>query len=349
MKYIFLLICCFFISIAVCAEDTKIVSWFSQSAIDVKTKRKFEAKFKIKLGDMWKNDKPEILIKTLDSDECILQISNIVPLANMENDVELLVLGLKDFKDYRLCLRTKNKIEYFRQTFAKRDKEPAREEINLEDGTPNVVFYKKMEAGQVGKSVSECKLTGIVMNIGASQAKMVKVKATISDGLGEKIKDFEFLLEQDKKPIIMDGGDKFKIERIEGGVKGWAGGTFGLTWDGGNDKEVHVDSGIVGAKESVFEFGKTEGDVSVTKIVVKTVNTNELNGKITIFNSMKKPILNPVVTVKLLNDKGELIQPIILDFEGELAGNEEFEFPFVHKNAPPFNGIGQSIKYSTKN
>lgn len=348
MKYFIYSVILIFSFALLQAEETVLLSWSSKSAIDVKTKRKFEAKFRIKLGDMWKDEKPEILIKTLDVDECIIQISNIVSLKDLVNEVELEILALKDFKDYRLCLRSKNKIEYFRQTFAKREKDPEKEILTLDESMPNVVFFKKMEANPVGKSVSDCKLTGIVMNVGAMPAKMVRVNATILNALSEKIKEFDILLEQDKKPIILDGGDKFKIDRIEGGCKGFAGGKFGITWDGFKNKEVHVDSGVVGTDDSVFEFPKKEGEVSITKIVAKVINRSDLSLTVTIYNGLKKSMLNPVITIKLMNDKGELIQPITLEMEGELGSELTEPFTFEHKNAPPFSGIEQSIKYSTK-
>ena len=349
MKHYLLLICLIIYSSHIQAEDTKILSWFSQSALDSKTKRKFEAKFKIKLGDIWKNEKPEILIKTLDTEECIMQVSDIVALNNAECDVELVVGGLKDFKEFRLCLRTKTKIEYFRQTWAKREKEPIKEVNSLKDGEPEVVFFKKIEASPVGKSVSECKLLGMVMNIGMSQAKMIRIKATISNALGAKIKDFEFLLEQDKKPLFLDGGDKFKIDRIENDLKGFAGGKFGITWESNNDKDLKTEGALVGTAENIFEYGKIEGDVQITKIITKVVNKTDLSLKVTIYNGMAKPMLNPVITIKLMNDKGELIQPITLEFEGELGSKETAEIRFRHKSALPFSGIIQSIKYATKN
>lgn len=349
MKFYFLLIILILNTVFVGAEDSKILSWTSASGLDPKTKRKFAAKFKIKLGDLWKDEKPELLIKTLDGDDCIMQLSDIVPFANEETEIELVVPGLVEFKSFRLCIRTKHKIEYFRQTWLKKEKEPVKEELVLGEGVANVVFFKKIEALSVGKSVSDCKLTGSVMNTGAAQAKMIRIKATITNALSEKIKEFEFLLEQDKKPVILDGGDKFKIDRVEGGCKGFAGGKFGITWEGGKDAEIHVDSGIVNTGESVFEYGKTEGDVQITKIVAKVINKNDLSLNITIYNGLSKAMFNPVITIKLTNEKGELIQPITLEFEGELAGKETAEIPFEHKNAPPFNGIQQSIKYSTKN
>jgi len=349
MKFNILLLILMISTVWVCAEDSKILSWTSASGLDSKVKRKFSAKFKIKLGDMWKDEKPELLIKTLDEDDCIMQVSDVVAYTDEATEIELAVPWLVEFKSYRLCIRTKHKIEYFRQTWVKKEKEPIKEELVLGEGVANVVFFKKIEANSVGKSVSDCKLTGSVINTGAAQAKMIRIKATITNALSEKIKEFEFLLEQDKKPVILDGGDKFKIDRIEGGCKGFAGGRFGITWEGGKDKEIQVDSGIVTSGESVFEYGKTEGDVQITKIVAKVINRNDLSLNITIYNGLGKTMFNPVITIKLTNDKGEVIQPITLEFEGELASKETAEIPFEHKNAPPFNGIQQSIKYSTKN
>lgn len=329
------------------AEDSKILSWVSQSAIDNKVKRRFEAKFKIKLGDKWKAEKPEVLIKTLDDNECILQTSNVVQLKDGENEVDLIVPFLVDFKSFRLCLRTKYNVENYRQTWLKREKEPVIEDGALEAGA-NVVFFKKIEANSVGKSVTDCKLTGIVMNVGSSQAKMIRIKSTIKDALGNKIKGFEFLLEKEKSPVVLDGGDKFAIDRIESGVKGFAGGSFEITFEGGRDKEIQVDNGMVSVGESVFEYGKSETDVSITKVVAKFINQTDLSLKITIYNGLKTAMMNPTITIKLVNDKGEVIQPITLDFDGELGSKETAEIPFEHKNAPPFSGIVQSIKYKTK-
>ena len=356
MKHYFLSICFLFIAMSVISDDTKkpnetkLLTWFSEASLDAKTKRKFEAKFKIKLGDLWKNEKPEILIKTLDADECIQQVSDIVQLKGDESEVVLDVWGLKEFKTYRLCIRTKTKVEYFKQTYLKNEKEPIKEPMDLEDGQPNVTFFKAIEPKPVGKSVSDCKLTGIVLNAGSAQAKMIRVKGTILDALSNKIKDLDFLLEQDKKPVILDGGDKFKIDRIEGGMKGFAGGSFSISWDPGAvvEKEIPVDNAASKAGESVFEYGKVEGDVQITKIVTKVINKTDLSLTVTIYNGLDKAMFNPVITIKLVNEKGELIQPITTEFEGELASKEPFEFTFEHKNAPPFSGIVQSIKYGTK-
>jgi len=100
----------------VSAEDSKLLSWSSASGLDSKVKRKFSAKFKIKLGDMWKDEKPELLIKTLDEDDCIMQVSDVVAYTDEATEIELAVPWLVEFKSYRLCIRTKHKIEYFRQT-----------------------------------------------------------------------------------------------------------------------------------------------------------------------------------------------------------------------------------------
>jgi len=349
MKILSFFSLCFLLNFISAAEvEVSILKkWKARSTLDIKTKRKFVVKGTIELGSLWIDKNPEILIKTLDRNDNIIQISDIYKVTEDTTSFKVTVLGLKKFNSYRLCIRTEKQVEYFRQSYKDKEKMPKLEPLKLKKNDSYVKMKGKGKAVQAKKD-KDCRLVGSIINKGSHRAKGIKIKASVLNGMGEKIKSIDIeLKDKEGNPIELDGGDVFSFDQLVENVPAFAGAGFSLEW-GGAAKEILVDNGQVSLKESIFEFDNDKKSAQITKIIANMENKNDLKLKISLYNGLDESIFNPIIIIKLTNEKGDLIQPITLSFKGELSSKQNHEIPYLHKKAPAFSGIEQSLKYSIK-